>query len=113
MLQSTPGAIGAVFLDREGEAVDLFAEDVFEIGPEGLRAIGAYSGIFLSDLGRACQRIAAGTPQRLTIDFEHARVLTCPLKEGYYLVLVVSRDANEGVAAQRLDQCRQRLLDEI
>ena len=46
MLQSTPGSIGAVFLDREGEAVELFAESVFEIGPEGLRAIGAYEKTF-------------------------------------------------------------------
>ena len=30
--------------------MELFAESVFEIGPEGLRAIGAYEGIFLSDL---------------------------------------------------------------
>jgi len=112
-LQNTPGAIGAVFLDREGEAVDLWAENVFDIGPEGLRAIGAYTGIFLSDLRRACARLNAGVPQRLTIDFEQARVLSCELKEGYYLVLVFGRDANEGLAAERLRRGRERLLAEI
>ena len=54
MLQNTPGAIGAVFLDREGEAVDLFAEDVFEIGDDGLRTVGAYAGIFLANVRRTC-----------------------------------------------------------
>jgi predicted regulator of Ras-like GTPase activity (Roadblock/LC7/MglB family) len=113
MLISTPGAIGAVFLDREGEAVELFAESVFEIGPEGLRAIGAYEGIYLSDLKRACQRLGAGRLDRLTIDFEGARVLSCDLKDGYYLVLVISAEGNEGIAAQRLRRCRDRLIAEL
>jgi predicted regulator of Ras-like GTPase activity (Roadblock/LC7/MglB family) len=113
MLQGVPGAIGAVFLDREGEAVDLFAEDVFEIGSEGLRALGAYSGIFLSNVRRACKQIDGGEPMRLTIDFDNAKVLSCDLKEGYYLVLVIANDANEGVAAERLRRCRDRLIAEI
>ena len=113
LLQSTPGAIGAVFLDQEGEAVDLWTETVFDVGPEGLRAIGAYQGIFMSDLKRACERIGAGKFERLAIDFENAKVLSCDLKEGYYLVLVIAPDANEGIAWQRLRQCRERLLTEL
>jgi predicted regulator of Ras-like GTPase activity (Roadblock/LC7/MglB family) len=113
MLQNIPGAIGAVFLDREGEAVDLFAEDVFEISDDGLRAVGAYAGIFLSNVRRACERIDAGDPQELTIDFDNATVLSSDLKEGYYLVLVVANNANEALAAERLRRCRDRLLAEI
>jgi predicted regulator of Ras-like GTPase activity (Roadblock/LC7/MglB family) len=113
MLQVTPGAIGAIFLDKEGEAVELWAEAVFDIGPEGLRAIGAYTGIFLSDLHRASGRLGAGNIGQLTIDFEQAKVLSCGLKEGYYLVLVVAPGANEGIAAQRLRACRDRLNAEL
>src|SRR5437868_262741 len=113
MLLSTPGAIGAVFLDRGGEAVSLFAESVFEIGADGLRAVGAYEGIFLSDLKRTCERLGAGRLDRLTIDFEHARVLSCNLKEGYYLVLVIAAGGNEGIAAERLRRCRERLIAEL
>src|ERR1043166_1694465 len=113
MLQSTPGAIGAAFLDREGEAVELFAESVFEIGTEGLRAIGAYEGIFLSDLGRVADRLGAGRIDRLTIEIEHAKVLGCVLKDGYYLILVVRAGANEGIAAQRLRLCHDRLMTEL
>jgi len=113
LLKSTPGAIGAVFLDQEGEAVELLAERVFDIGWEGLRAVGAYEGIFLSDLKRACERLSAGKLLRLTIEFEHAKVLSCDLKEGYYLVLVLAADANEGIAWQRVGRCRERLLAEL
>jgi len=112
-LQSAPGAIGAVFLDREGEAVDLWAERVLDIGPEGLRALGAYEGIFLSEIKRVCGRLGLGTPVQLTLEFEHAKVLGCDLKEGYYLVLVIDRGANEGIASRRLRACRDRLLREI
>jgi len=113
MLVGTPGAIGAVFLDRGGEAVELFAESVFEIGPEGLRAIGAYEGIFLSDIRRTAEGLGAGGVDRLTIDFEHARVLSCDLRDGYYLVLVIAANGNEGIAAERLRRCRERLLAEL
>jgi predicted regulator of Ras-like GTPase activity (Roadblock/LC7/MglB family) len=113
LLQSIPGAIGAVFLDREGEAVDLWAERVFEIGPEGLRAIGAYEGIFIADVKRICQRLGAGPLVQLAIEFEHAKVLSCNLNEGYYLVVVFERGANEGIAWQKLRACRERLLNEF
>lgn len=113
LLQSTPGAIGAVFLDREGEAVDLWAERIFDIGPEGLRAVGAYQGIFISDAKRLCNRIGAGRVEQMTLEFEHVKLLSCDLKEGYYLVLIVDRGANEGIAWQRLRACRQRLIEEI
>jgi predicted regulator of Ras-like GTPase activity (Roadblock/LC7/MglB family) len=113
LLQSIPGSIGAVFLDREGESVDLWAERIFEIGPDGLRAIGAYSGIFLGNLQRICSQFSLGSLERLSIEFEHVRLLSCNLKEGYYLVVVVESGANEGVAWQQIRVCRERLLDEL
>ena len=113
MLRSIPGAIGAVFLDREGEAVDLFAEDVFEIGDDGLRALGAYAGIFWSNVRRACERIDAGAPLMLTLDFDNGKVFSCDLKDGYYLVLIVANGANEGVTVQSLLRCRKQLIAEI
>ena len=113
LLTSTSGAIGAIFLDREGEAVQFWSERVFDIGPDGLRAIGAYQGIYLAELQRICDRIEAGRPERFTIEFADTRILSCDLKEGYYLVLVIDRSANEGLAWHHLRSCRQRLLAEI
>src|SRR5581483_1284911 len=108
MLQSTPGAIGAVFLDREGEAVDQFAEDVFEIGDDGLRTLGAYAGIFLSNLRRVCETTQAGEPLLLTLDFDNAKVFSCDVKDGYYLVLLVAINASDGLAVDRLIRCRNQ-----
>ena len=110
LLDNTPGALGAVFLDREGEAVELWTERVFDIGADRLRAIGAYQGVYLSELKRLCERISAGRLQRFIIDFEQARVLSCDLKEGYYLVLVIEPTASEGIAWHRLEECRRNLI---
>jgi predicted regulator of Ras-like GTPase activity (Roadblock/LC7/MglB family) len=113
LLEVTPGAVGAVFLDRGGEAVELWSDRVFDVGPEGLRAIGAYQGVYLGQLKRLCERIDAGPPQRFTIDFEQARVLSCDLKEGYYLVLIIDPNANEGIAWHHLSECRRKLIAEL
>lgn len=93
--------------------MELWAESVFDAGPDELRAIGAFEGIFLSDLNRAVHRFGGGRVQQLVIDFGGAKVLSCDLKEGYYLVLMVSADANEGIAAHRLRECRDRLIAEL
>lgn len=113
LLESTSGAIGAVFLDQTGEAVQFWTDRVFDIGSDGLKAIGAYQGIYLAELKRLCHRLGAGRPERFTIDFAHIKVLSCDLKEGYYVVLIVDHSANEGMAWHRLRSCRQKLLKEL
>jgi hypothetical protein len=113
MLQETDGGIGAVFLDHEGEAVELWAERPFDIGLDGLKAIGAYQGIHLSDLGRLCARTESGTPLRIATHFENATVLSCALVDGYYLVVVLDPATNEGLAWNRVLRCRERLLAEM
>lgn len=113
LLVATPGAIGAVFLDREGEAVQSWSERVFDIGTDGMKAIGAYQGIYLAELQRICSRIEAGQPERFTIDFANAKIISWDLKDGYFVVLILDSNANEGVAWHHLRSCRQRLLAEI
>jgi len=113
LLDNTPGALGAVFLDRAGEPVELWTERVFDIGADSLRAIGAYQGVYLSQLKRLCERTSAGRLQRFTIDFQHARVLSSDLKEGYYLVLVIEPTASEGMAWHHLEECRRKLIAQL
>jgi predicted regulator of Ras-like GTPase activity (Roadblock/LC7/MglB family) len=113
LLRNAEGAIGAIFLDHEGESVALRSERIFDIGEYGLKAIGAYSGMFLNQARRLCENVDGGEPDRLTISFEHAKVLSCSLKDGYYLVLVMDAHANEGLAWQHIGQTRATLMAEI
>ena len=113
LLQSIDGSLGALFLDWEGECVEVITERPFDADDHDLRVIGAYQGIFRAQLRKLCEEMDAGRPLRLKMDFETTKVLTCDLKDGYYLVLVLETTTNEGAAWQHLEACRHRLLAEI
>jgi hypothetical protein len=113
VLQSTGGAIGAVFLDSEGESVEVVSARPFDTDDHALRVIGAYAGIFLSRLRRITEAAESGAVRRYKIDFAACGVFCCDLKDGYYLVLVVDAGAVEGIVWQRLKLCRDVLLGEM
>ncbi|HXH39813.1 MAG TPA: hypothetical protein VNN08_14385 [Thermoanaerobaculia bacterium] len=110
VLQTTGGAIGAAFLDSEGESVNVVSARPFETDDHALRVIGAYAGIFLSQLRRATDSTDGGAVRRYKLDFAACRIFCCDLKDGYYLVIVVDAGSVEGIVWQRLERCRGVLL---
>ncbi|MGH9418949.1 MAG: roadblock/LC7 domain-containing protein [Thermoanaerobaculia bacterium] len=113
VLQTTEGAIGAAFLDSEGESVEVGSARPFETDDHDLRVIGAYAGIFLSQLRRIAASTDGGTASRFKIDFAGRRIFCCDLRDGYYLVLLAEAGAVEGVVWQRLKRCSEKLLAEM
>lgn len=93
--------------------MEVTTERPFDADDHDLRVIGAYQGIFRTQLRKLCEEMDAGRPRRLKMEFEKTKVLTCDLKDGYYLVLVLEATTNEGVAWKHLEACRHRLLAEI
>jgi predicted regulator of Ras-like GTPase activity (Roadblock/LC7/MglB family) len=113
LISSTSGALGAIFLDQEGETVEVLTDRPLEADDNDLKVIGAYTGIFLTQLRNVCSGAGIGRLDRFKIDFDSTSVLTCDLKDGYYVVLLVDASANEGLAWQKLVACRERLLGEM
>jgi predicted regulator of Ras-like GTPase activity (Roadblock/LC7/MglB family) len=113
MLQTTRGAIGAAFLDSEGESVEVVSARPFDTDDHELRVIGAYAGIFVSQLRRVSESIGSGAARRYKIDFAAVRIFCCDLKDGYYLVAVADAAAVEGVVWQSLERGRAALLAEM
>jgi predicted regulator of Ras-like GTPase activity (Roadblock/LC7/MglB family) len=111
-LQSLGGAIGAIFLDSEGESVEVVSARPFDTDDHELRVIGAYAGIFLSQLRRVTEATDGGETSRYKIEFANSRIFCGDLRDGYYLVLVVDGSV-EGLVWQALDRCRDRLLGEM
>jgi len=111
LLSTTRGALAAMFLDYEGETVQLVCDR--DVSDHDLRIIGAYQGIFLTQLRNMCSELDAGQPQRYTLEFEKTKVLSLDLKDGYYVVLLVDHHANEGVAWRQMSRCREKLLAEM
>ncbi|MGA7617158.1 MAG: hypothetical protein WBX15_18490 [Thermoanaerobaculia bacterium] len=110
MVHSTRGAVGAAFLDHQGEAVELVASG---LEPYDVQVIGAYQGIFLGQLEELCRRLDGGTPLRTKFSWESFSLLNTVVDDGYYVVLVLADSAHEGLAWQRLEECRKRILEEI
>jgi predicted regulator of Ras-like GTPase activity (Roadblock/LC7/MglB family) len=113
MLESTGGAIGAAFLDSEGDSVEVVSARPFDTDDHALRVIGAYAGIFLSSLRRVTESTDGGTVRRYKLDFAACAIFCWSLRDGYYLVVAVDAGAVEGVVWQRLSQCRELLLGEM
>jgi predicted regulator of Ras-like GTPase activity (Roadblock/LC7/MglB family) len=111
LLATTKGALAALFLDYEGETVELVCEH--DLDDHDLRILGAYQGIFLSQLRALCANAGAGEPHRFKVEFEHSAVLLEDIKDGYYIVLLVDQTFNEGFAWRRLERCRERLMAEM
>ena len=111
LLETTEGAIGAMFLDYEGESVELLTHHDLEL--DDLKIIGAYQGIFLTQLRNLCSEMAVGEPQRFKLEFALTTVLSCDIKDGYYLVLLIAGSTSEGMAWHRLTHCREKLLAEM
>ncbi len=113
LILSTPGAIGAIFLDHEGETVEMLHDRPFDTDDHDIKVMGAYQGIFLMNLRELCDRTGIGAPHRFKVEFAEAKVLSRDLKDGYYLVFLVDRTAHEGLAWRNLEKCREQLLAEM
>src|SRR5687768_71634 len=111
LVATTSGAFAAIFLDFEGETVELVCDR--DISDHDLRIVGAYQGIFMSRLRELCERVKIGSPKHFKIDFVDTTFLSCDLKEGYYLVLLTDTRANEGSAWHKLEACREKILAEM
>ena len=111
LLATTSGAQAALFLDFEGETVELACEH--DLSDHELRIIGAYQGIFLSRLRTLCAKVDAGEPKRFKIELDERAVLSYDVKDGYYVVLLLDGLYNEGLAWRRLEKCRESLLREM
>ena len=74
LLVTTHGALAALFLDFEGETVELVCDR--DLSDHNLRILGAYQGIFLLQLRELCAIAGAGEPRRFKIQFAEKAVLS-------------------------------------
>ncbi|HUO85343.1 MAG TPA: roadblock/LC7 domain-containing protein [Thermoanaerobaculia bacterium] len=110
LVNRVEGALGAMFLDWEGEAVQIVGRSA---SAYDLQLAGAYQGIYLDRLRKIGTSCDLGQPQSFRIRLEGSTFLNAVLKDGYYLVLVLRTGAPEGVAWERLRRTRERLIREI
>jgi predicted regulator of Ras-like GTPase activity (Roadblock/LC7/MglB family) len=108
LLARVAGARTALLLDVQGEVV-VGAGDL----GERQRLIGAYQGIALGMASRAADRFEVGDVRSLVWRHDGGSVVLTTLKDGYYLVVSLGREALPAVAVRHCEDARARLDVEI
>ncbi len=109
LLEDIPGALGAIIVDWEGEAVD----HVTRINEYDIKVLGAHSGIILGLLREALSRIDNGDLSEVVIRTGENKTLILPLTEEYLLILQLGVEAIVARAAYKMRRCVDELRDEF
>lgn len=109
LVATVDGTLAALFIDHHGEAVDTagFLPDYDR------KVIGAYQGIFITQIEAICEALGHGRVDRVKIEFEGSTILKTVVDDQYYLILVLGPDANEGLAWNHLARTRELLRQEM
>jgi hypothetical protein len=105
LLVDVPEALGAIFLDEEGETVDFVTRHG---EPFDLKVEGAYQGIFIRQLASAFRTVRAGELESFVAEGSELATLTHILPDGYYVVLVARKPMAQARARHHL--CRTAKL---
>ena len=106
-LLEAPGALGAAFIDPQGQAVAQAGD------PAVTDVLGALQSVWLGEIGRASLRAGLGSVSDLSLDFANQQVLSAQIKEGYFLLVVFEAGGLPSVARARLEEAREQLAREI
>ena len=102
---SVRGGVGAILVDDEGEAVDVFTHgDSYEI-----RLVGAHHSIVLALLEEAMKRFENGDSlQGLSIRSERLTYTIMPVQEGLFVVLMLD---DTGIPSQGMRVLKDAVRD--
>ena len=114
LVAKIPGAIGAILIDNEGEAVTYFARPEAAANTnERIRLIGAYHRIWLRDVLNLTQQFRLGTLDNLIHKYEDGTVLIKALKDNHALILVGSNELLVGQGKLYLNKIGKLLNEDL
>jgi hypothetical protein len=110
LLVDVPEALGAIFLDDEGETVDFVTRHG---EPFDLKVEGAYQGIFIRQLTSSLGGDDNGTLESFVIEGTELATLTHLLPDGYYVVLVARNPMVRARARHHLRHTAEMIAREL
>ena len=93
-----PGAVGAIFLDWEGEAVDQFGH----IPEFDIKFSGAHWGVVLNHVRRVLQHGRYGRVEHVFLGGEMVDIIIKPVTREYYIVLTMKHGSHLATAFREL-----------
>ena len=110
LLVDVPAAVGAIFLDDEGETIECVTRHG---DPYELKVEGAYHSIFKRKITEAASGLGPGHTTCYSLVGHRLTALTQVLPGGYYVVLVLGRAGPEALARFHLQRAARVLAREI
>jgi predicted regulator of Ras-like GTPase activity (Roadblock/LC7/MglB family) len=110
LLSEAEESVGVLFLDENGEAVEVSCSD---LSPNEMKIVGAYLSIYLRQLERLFESASFGRTSLLHIESAGLHIYASPLPEGYFLVLVQRNPALVGKARRSLLRASDELAREL
>lgn len=109
LVDSVEGAQSAIFLDKDGEAVQWHPED------EGQRLClrAAYLAVPVESCRRSVKKLNLGKINHLFFIYEGARFVIKEVDEAYFLLLELGPAANMGQALEKIEKTAAILRQEI
>lgn len=111
LLAESDDAVGVIFLDDQGETVDLACADFAT--PYDLRVMGAYLGIYLRQVEEVAESAGLGEPRMIHIERSGLHVFAEPLTDGYHVALVQRRPTLVARARQNLSAAAAELNRQV
>ena len=110
LLVDVPAAVGAIFLDDEGETIECVTR---HRDPYEMKVEGAYHSIFMRRLQALTRAGGAGELRSYRMVGRRLTSLTEALPDGYYIVLVMDRTGSESVARHHLRRAARIIVREL
>jgi predicted regulator of Ras-like GTPase activity (Roadblock/LC7/MglB family) len=107
LVQSVPGATGAILTDWEGEAVEYYSVSDNDYD---LKILGAHQNIILNRVREVRDRIPSQTVRETVISTDLQHLVLGAVGNDYTLVMVLERNALVGRAVVRT-RCSVGLLE--
>jgi predicted regulator of Ras-like GTPase activity (Roadblock/LC7/MglB family) len=102
-------AIGAIFVDGDGEAVEHLSRD-----PDcNIKLLGAYKGIIMNNMREIAKRLELGDVKEMVVSFDNAELILSPVAEGYFLLLFLQPHSNIGKGMIRLRDAIKEIRKEL
>lgn len=109
LVDGVEGAQSAIFLDKDGEAVQWYPEEA----GERLCLRGAYMSVPVQSCRKSIEKLSLGKINHISLVYEGARFVIEEVDEAYFLLLELGSEANLGQALEKIEKTVAKLRQEI
>jgi predicted regulator of Ras-like GTPase activity (Roadblock/LC7/MglB family) len=110
LVQSTAGATGAILIDWEGEAVELYSPAANEFD---IKILGAHQNIIFNRIREIRQRVPSQAISNTVITTDQQHLILGAIGDDYTLVTTLERNALVGRALVHVQRAIKLLEKEI